>query len=237
VKDARHPVEIGSTRFESEVRHLTATTVDGSPGFMASSDAAIRLLGHPEAGKRSIVKQERRIPALAGVKALTMQGGMAYGVSETSVGALGRKPRGAASPPGAKQLRAVKLEAEEASFSGDWVISRSGSKLSVHRAPWLGGDPLGSVTVPPGSELRAKGLCVYVFDGKGKTRVVSLRDPSNPVVVAECQESKRSWVVRRVGQRAFEVEASGKSLIIYEREPRRVNVRRLNEGVYRRVRG
>jgi hypothetical protein len=239
VKDAGHPVELGGTRFKSEVRHLMDTTIDGSPGFVASSDAAIRVLGAPEAGKRSIVKQQLRISALAGIKALKMRGGRVYGVSKTGMGVLGRQPRGVASPRGAKQARvkAVKLEAEEASFSGDWVLIRSGSKLSVHRAPWLGGDPLGSVKVPPGSEFRAKGLSVYVFDGKGKTRMVSLRDPSNPVVVAEYREPKRGWAVRRVGQRAFEVEASGKSLIIYERKPRRVNVRKLNEDALRRLRG
>jgi len=238
VKDARHPVKIGSTQFKSEVRHLVVTNIDGRLVFIASSDEAIRVLGAPEVGKRSIVKQERTISALTGVKALTMHDDRVYGISKTSMGVLGRQPRGVVSTQSTKQVqvKAVKLEAEEASFSGDWVLIKSGSKLSVQKAPWLGGDPLGSVTVPPDSEFRARGLGVYVFDGKGKTLIVSLRDPSNPVVVAECHESKRSWAVRRVGQKAFEVEASGKSLIIYERRPRRVNVRKLNEGTLRRLR-
>ena len=237
-KDAWHPVKIGSTRFKSEVRHLMTTTIDDRPGFIASSDAVIRVLGAPEAGKRSIVMQERRISALTGVKALTMHGDRVYGISETSMGVLGRHPRVSASLRGAQPVRvkAVNFVAEKALFSGDWVLSKSGSRLSVHKAPWLGGDLLGSVTVPPGSMFRVKGLDVYVFDGKGKTQAVSLRDPSNPVVVAEYWESKRSWAVRRVGQKAFEVDASGKSLLIYERKPRRVNIRKLNEDALSRLR-
>jgi hypothetical protein len=239
LKDVGNPVKLGYTRFKSCVNHLSATMIDGRPGFIASDDAVFRLIGAPETGKRSIVKQQRKMSALRGVKALALHGDKVYGVSETGVSALGRQPRVSASLRGAQPVRvkAVNFEAEEALFSGDWVFARSGSKLSVRRAPWLGGDLLGSVRVQPGSEFRVRGLGVYVFDGEGKTRVVSLRDPSHPVVVAEYRESKRGWGVRRVGQRAFEVDASGKSLLIYRRKPRRVNVRRLNEDVLSRLRG
>jgi len=239
LKDVGNPVKLGYTRFKSDVNHLSATMIDGRPGFIASDDAVFRLIGAPETGKRSIVKQQRKMSALPGVKALALHGDKVYGVSKTGVSALGRQPRVSASLRGAQPVRvkAVSFEAEEALFSGDWVLARSGSKLSVRRAPWLGGDLLGSVRVQPGSEFRVRGLDVYVFDGKGKTRVVSLRDPSNPVVVAEYRESMRGWGVRRVGQRAFEVIGSGKSLLIYNRKPRRVNVRRLNEDVLSRLQG
>ena len=237
VDDADTAVELGRTRFRSDVRHLAPTSFSGSTGFLAADDSTLRIIGAPDEGRRTIVKQERKLSGLSGQGSLNMHEGTVYGASEVGVTVVGRQVKEEPSTTVVKpRTQALNIRAEQTLFAGDWLLARTGDSLQVYKAPWLGGGPLGSISVQPTCEFRVKGWNAYIHDGGGKTTVVSLMNPSEPVAVAEYKESERSWRTRPEGHRAFEVHPSGKSLVIYRRRPRRINMKKLSEATLSRLR-